>query len=233
MSSCSPVAPNNNGVLIMPRWNEYDEDNYYWRIYFINSKYDGEVHWTPCQQRINLETSQVEGQDFQIILFNKKFGFLKRNDYDLSFTGIESIDFDNPDDNIIRDMIYIDSSYSCNQIVKFTVTIATLGLSTIIVGGICTEYSGLTGAAQGTLNIISFGNSINTQSSHNHNIPALPEPKINKGGKSICPSCVGTGRDMKSDVFSEPCRRCGGKGTISYRRRSNRKCYLCGGTGSL
>jgi molecular chaperone DnaJ len=48
-------------------------------------------------------------------------------------------------------------------------------------------------------------------------------------GEETCSSCVGTGRDMKSDLYSDYCRRCNGKGKIPYI--GNKTCSRCNGKG--
>jgi len=44
-----------------------------------------------------------------------------------------------------------------------------------------------------------------------------------------CYRCVGTGRDTKSDLWSEPCSLCNGKGTI--RDCTPVTCRMCNGSG--
>lgn len=50
-------------------------------------------------------------------------------------------------------------------------------------------------------------------------------------GTEPCPDCVGTGRDLKSDLWSEPCRFCQGNKYITYTRWN--KCVTCNGLGSV
>jgi DnaJ-class molecular chaperone len=53
-------------------------------------------------------------------------------------------------------------------------------------------------------------------------------------GVEKCPPCLGTGRDPKSDLWSEICRFCNGSGSRSYCRRDSRYvCHTCGGRGRL
>jgi hypothetical protein len=49
-------------------------------------------------------------------------------------------------------------------------------------------------------------------------------------GIETCPTCAGTGRDNKSDCWSEPCRgRCNGTGKVTYCRA--KICPICRGAG--
>lgn len=50
-------------------------------------------------------------------------------------------------------------------------------------------------------------------------------------GEEICGTCHGTCRDFNSDLWSEPCRKCNGKGRVAYSRRVT--CNVCGGSGKL
>lgn len=49
-------------------------------------------------------------------------------------------------------------------------------------------------------------------------------------GEELCPRCAGTGRDTKSDCWSEPCLQCNGKGKVTYCRQM--PCVSCRGTGT-
>ena len=49
-------------------------------------------------------------------------------------------------------------------------------------------------------------------------------------GEETCWKCCGTGRDFNSDVWSEPCRNCNGRGKTTYCRRDPRyPCHVCHG----
>lgn len=48
-------------------------------------------------------------------------------------------------------------------------------------------------------------------------------------GEEICGGCAGTGRDKRSDLWSEPCLICNGKGRVPYSRYVT--CNQCGGSG--
>lgn len=51
-------------------------------------------------------------------------------------------------------------------------------------------------------------------------------------GEETCDQCAGTGRDKNSDLWAEPCRKCNGKGRVSYCRRTN-TCRQCNGSGVI
>ena len=50
-------------------------------------------------------------------------------------------------------------------------------------------------------------------------------------GSEVCYSCVGTGRDVNSDLMAFPCNRCGGKGKRLYCRTVT--CGHCHGSGYM
>lgn len=51
-------------------------------------------------------------------------------------------------------------------------------------------------------------------------------------GSETCPHCVGTGRDIRSILWSEQCRHCPNAcGRISFNRRSQIACTICNGRG--
>lgn len=52
-------------------------------------------------------------------------------------------------------------------------------------------------------------------------------------GEETCSSCAGSGRDTKSDLWSEPCLTCNGKGKVTYCRRGHGSCHSCNGTGTI
>lgn len=52
---------------------------------------------------------------------------------------------------------------------------------------------------------------------------------INTMGEETCPRCAGTGRDNKSDLWSEPCLQCNGRGKVYYCRHV--PCRSCRGSG--
>lgn len=54
---------------------------------------------------------------------------------------------------------------------------------------------------------------------------------IEQIGTETCFKCKGTGRDLNSDLFSEPCNRCNGKGKTFYNKRAD--CTVCNGKGYL
>ena len=53
--------------------------------------------------------------------------------------------------------------------------------------------------------------------------------KYQEMGEEMCGPCCGTGRDMKSDIWAEPCRSCNGTGKKSYCRWV--QCRQCYGSG--
>jgi hypothetical protein len=48
-------------------------------------------------------------------------------------------------------------------------------------------------------------------------------------GEEKCGPCMGTGRDLKEDLWAAPCRTCNGRGKITYCRRVT--CGRCHGNG--
>lgn len=50
-------------------------------------------------------------------------------------------------------------------------------------------------------------------------------------GEETCPICHGLCRDFNSDLWSEPCRTCGGKGRVTYCRTVT--CRTCYGSGQV
>ena len=50
------------------------------------------------------------------------------------------------------------------------------------------------------------------------------------GATETCPSCIGLGRDLKSDLWSEPCRTCNGRGRIQVTRVA---CGQCRSRGTI
>lgn len=54
-------------------------------------------------------------------------------------------------------------------------------------------------------------------------------------GEEICHNCAGTGRDVHSDLWAEPCRSCNGRGKKPYCGPSprGRPCMHCGGKGLI
>ena len=48
-------------------------------------------------------------------------------------------------------------------------------------------------------------------------------------GERPCSHCVGTGRDIQSDLWAFPCNYCNGRGRESYCERQT--CSSCGGSG--
>ena len=55
--------------------------------------------------------------------------------------------------------------------------------------------------------------------------------KYQEMGEEPCPSCAGTGRDTKSNSWSQPCKRCKGKTTVTYCRWV--RCDVCSGKGEV
>jgi len=53
-------------------------------------------------------------------------------------------------------------------------------------------------------------------------------------GEEICPQCVGTGRDLKEDLWAGPCGKCNNSRKVTYCRRDpSRPCRSCNGTGTV
>jgi DnaJ-class molecular chaperone len=50
-------------------------------------------------------------------------------------------------------------------------------------------------------------------------------------GEEPCGDCAGTGRNTRSDLWSEPCLKCNGSRKVAYSRW--KQCYTCGGTGTM
>ena len=50
-------------------------------------------------------------------------------------------------------------------------------------------------------------------------------------GEEDCNSCMGTGRDTKSNSWAAPCRACNGSGRVTYCRYET--CKTCGGKGKI
>lgn len=53
--------------------------------------------------------------------------------------------------------------------------------------------------------------------------------KYQEMGIENCGKCLGTGRDLKSDIWAEPCMYCNGSGKKTYCRWVN--CKPCMGSG--
>ncbi len=48
-------------------------------------------------------------------------------------------------------------------------------------------------------------------------------------GEETCGKCAGSGRDVKSNLWNQPCRKCNGRGRVPTG--GYQKCRHCGGTG--
>lgn len=50
-------------------------------------------------------------------------------------------------------------------------------------------------------------------------------------GEESCNGCAGTGRDLRSDLWSEPCLKCNGRRKVTYCRKET--CRSCNGNGYI
>lgn len=206
-----PPVVSNGKTVVMQKWYIEDSDAYLWKIIPLFYSEQCEQKWHRLKTGFRLHRDDTEGKNFQILLYNKRSGYLSHKEGIISFTN-------KADMSTIWEMEYVCSCHSAAQIVNIAASCVSVGVSAALIV-CCSSLS-----RQPPMINKDVTRSIpSTQASTCYYCGG--KGWVDTIGDETCFKCAGTGRDVHSDLWAEPCGRCDGKGTVTYARRE--PCRAC------